>query len=171
MKTVLIAYASRMGSTQEIASAIGDRLADRGFAVEVVPAADAAGARDFDAVLLGSAVYLGRWEKEAISYLKREATALGERPTWLFQSGPSGPASEARRTGTPRVVKRLCRSIGLAEPTTFGGNLDPARAKGRLARWVSKGDLAGDFRDWEQIRSWADDVADQLGADQPAAGA
>ena len=67
-------------------------------------------------------------------------------------------------------MKRLCRTIGLAEPTTFGGNLDPARAPGRLARRVSDGDLAGDHRDWDQIRAWADHVADQLTAIQTPTG-
>ncbi len=162
MKTVLVAYASRMGSTQEIAASIGDQLTSRGFEVEVVAAADAANARAFDAVILGSALYMGRWDSDAVDYLKRQGPDLAERPTWLFQSGPSGPPAEGRPTPTPHAVRRLCAKIGLAAPTTFGGNLDHARAKSRLARWVSDGDLAGDFRDWDQIRAWADDVADQL---------
>ena len=170
MKPVLVAYASRMGSTEEIAAVIGDRLVSRGFAVDVVSAADAAPAGGFDAVLLGSAVYMGQWDKHALDYLRREATDLALRPTWLFQSGPAGPAAENGHTGPPRAVRRLCRTIGLAEPTTFGGNLDPARAPGKLARWVSNGDLTGDHRDWDQIRAWADDVADQLTAIQTPTG-
>ena len=92
MKTVLVAYASRMGSTQEIAAAIGDQLVSRGFGVEVVAAVDAASARGFDAVLLGSAVYRGQWDKHAVDYLRREATELGPTsdlalPEWTFRSG------------------------------------------------------------------------------------
>ena len=170
MKTVLVAYASRMGSTQEIAAAIGDQLTSRGFEVEVVAAADAANARAFDVVILGSALYMGHWERAAVDYLKRQGPDLTDRPTWLFQSGPSGPAAENRPTPTPRAVRRLCHKIGLTAPTTFGGNIDHDRSKGRLARWVSDGDLAGDFRDWGQIRVWADDVADQLIAVRTPAG-
>ncbi len=162
MTMVLVAYASRMGSTQEIATAIGDRFTSRGFEVHVAAAADAPNARTFDAVVLGSALYLGRWERDAVDYLKRQGPDLANRPTWLFQSGPSGPPAEGRPTPTPYAVRRLCAKIGLANPTTFGGNLDHARAKGLLARWVSNGELAGDFRDWDQIRAWADDVARQL---------
>jgi len=162
MKTVLVAYASRMGSTQEIATAVGDQLTSRGFEVKVVAAAAAANARIFDAVVLGSALYLGRWDRDAVDYLRRNGPDLGDRPTWLFQSGPSGPPDEGRPTPTPRAVRRLCHEIGLAAPTTFGGNLDRSRARSLLARWVSVGDLAGDFRDWDQIRAWADDVANQL---------
>ena len=162
MKTVLVAYASRMGSTQEIAAAIGDQLTSRGFEVEVVVRKRDLRRRTFDAVILGSALYMGRWEKDAVNYLKRHAPDLVDHPTWLFQSGPSGPPEGVQPTPTPRAVRRVCDKIGLATPTTFGGNLDHNRAKSLLARWVSNGDLAGDFRDWAQIRAWADGVADQL---------
>ena len=170
MKTVLVAYASRMGSTQEIAEAIGDQLTSRGFEVDVTAAVVAPHARLFGAVILGSALYMGHWDSDAVDYLKRQGPDLTDRPTWLFQSGPSGPAAENRPTPTPRAVRRLCHKLGLAAPTTFGGNLDHDRANGRLARWVSDGDLAGDFRDWGQIRAWADDIADHLIAVSTPAG-
>ena len=94
MKPVLIAYASRMGSTQEIASAIGDQLVSRGFEVEVVTAADAARARGFGAVLLGSAVYMGQWDKRAVDYLRRAATDLPR-----VRLGCSRPDPPARSPG------------------------------------------------------------------------
>ena len=170
MTTVLVVYASRMGSTREIAEAIGAQLSSRGFQVAVTAAADAAHARSFDAVIIGSAVYMGRWNVDAVDYLKRQSDDLIGRPTWLFQSGPTGPAKENPGTRTPRAIRRLCHQIGLAEPMTFAGNLDHSRAQGWLARWVSNGDLAGDFRDWDQIRAWADEVADRLVADHAPAG-
>jgi menaquinone-dependent protoporphyrinogen oxidase len=170
MTSVLVVYASRMGSTREIAEAIGAQLTSRGFPVAVTAAADAAHARSFDAVVLGSAVYLGRWDFDAVDYLKRQSDDLIGRPTWLFQSGPTGPATERSPTATPRAVRHLCQQIGLAEPVTFAGNLDHSRAKGWLARWVSKGDLAGDFRDWDLVRGWADAIADQLVADHAPTG-
>jgi menaquinone-dependent protoporphyrinogen oxidase len=159
-----------MGSTREIAEAIGEQLSSRGFEVAVTAAADSAHARSFDAVVLGSAVYMGRWDSDAVDYLRRQSEDLIDRPTWLFQSGPTGPAKENSRSHTPRAVRRLCRRIGFAEPMTFAGNLDHARARGWLARWVSNGDLAGDFRDWDQIRAWAEAIADQLVADHAPAG-
>jgi len=66
MNTVLVGYASRMGSTREIAEAIGAELVSRGFTVEVAAAEKAPSARSFDAVVLGSAMYVGRWEKAAV---------------------------------------------------------------------------------------------------------
>ena len=102
MKTVLVAYASRMGSTQEIATAIGDQLTGRGFNVHVVAAAAAPNARTFDAVVLGSALYTGRWDRDALGYLRRNGPDLADRPTWLFQSGPTGPSAKLRGAYAPR---------------------------------------------------------------------
>ena len=125
-------------------------------------------------------MYVGRWEKGAVSYLKQNGPDLQSRPTWLFQSGPAGPSrdqsssdhpgSDVPDVQTPGAVRRQCQRLGLASPTTFGGNLDPARARGLVARLMAKGPLAGDFRDWDQIRAWTDDVADQLAARRAPAG-
>jgi menaquinone-dependent protoporphyrinogen oxidase len=158
MTTVLVVYASRMGSTREIAEAIGQLMRDRGLPTTVTAAADAPDARGFDAVILGSALYLGRWQKDAANYLWRQSDDLANRPTWLFQSGPTGPARENLRSHTPRGVRRLCQQIG------------HSRAQGWLAGWVSNGDLAGDFRDWELILEWAELIAQELVGDHAPAG-
>ena len=57
---------------------------------------------------------------------------------------------------------RLAEDIGSFPPQVFGGNLDPARAKTRIARWLANSDLAGDYRNWDQIRAWADAIARQV---------
>jgi len=159
MEKVLVVYASRMGSTREIALAVSDQLARRGLEVDVRAANEAQDACGYDAVVVGSPIYLRRWDPQVIHYLEHQAPDLAERPTWLFQSGPCGPDE---RAVVPRKVTRLCFEIGMPTPRTFGGNLDPARANSRLSRLVSSGNLAGDFRDWDEIRSWADGIADQL---------
>ena len=57
---------------------------------------------------------------------------------------------------------RLAEDIGSSPPQVFGGNLDPARAKTRIARWVASSDLAGDYRNWDQIQDWADEIGRQV---------
>jgi menaquinone-dependent protoporphyrinogen oxidase len=59
-------------------------------------------------------------------------------------------------------VLRLAEDIGSSPPQVFGGNLDPERAKTRIARWVASSDLAGDYRNWDQIRDWADRIGRQV---------
>jgi menaquinone-dependent protoporphyrinogen oxidase len=162
---VLVAYSSRMGATADIASAIGEQLTHRGYQVDVRGTASAPDARLYSGVIVGSALHLGQWDRDAVNYLKRQAADLSERPTWLFQIGPSGPASDGAHPAVPHAVHKLCFGIGIEDPMTFGGNLDPAAAEGSVSHWLSSGhDETGAFRDWHQISRWADAVADQLDA-------
>ena len=156
MGTVLIAYASRLGSTQEIATVIADELRQTDHTVTVAPCATAPGAEAFDAVLIGSALYTGRWLGDATRYLRRQSPHLVDRPTFLFQSGPCGDQQDRPdHPSVPRAVRATVRRLGLAEPVTFAGRLDPTMITGRLSRWMASLAPAGDFRDWEAIRAWA----------------
>jgi len=93
---VLVSAASKYGATAEIARAIADVLAGKGLEVTVVPPAEAGAIEQFDAVVLGSAVYMGRWMKPGRELAQRQAAALSARPVWLFSSGPVGePAKPA----------------------------------------------------------------------------
>ncbi len=169
MDKVLVAYATRMGSTREIASVIGQVLTDAGLEVDVQPCSRAQDANGYSAVIIGSALYLGRWDKTATGYLRRQAWALSELPTWLFQTGPCGDGDITAQVKTPRSIKKLVDQIGLESPRTFGGKLDRTRATGPLSRWMATGEFGGDFRDWSQIRSWATSIADQLSSNAEAA--
>ena len=71
---VLVAYASRMGSTKEIAEKVGAELSARGLGVDVLPCSSDPKPDDYDAVIIGSAIYIRRWEKTASSYLKQYRT-------------------------------------------------------------------------------------------------
>lgn len=161
--TVLVLHASRMGSTREIAEAIADELRRTDHAVTCQPCSDAPEPAAFDAVLLGSAIYAGRWLRDATRYLRRYGPQLTARPTYLFQSGPVGnTGGDTSRTLSPRTVARFVRAHGLPEPVTFAGRLDLAHARTRLQRWMATGSLAGDYRDWDTIRAWAHRVGVEL---------
>ena len=160
---VLVTYASRMGSTAEIAQAISARLSTAGLDVSATPCDQAPSPEAFDAVVCGSAIYNNRWVKAARHFVHANTSSLGQRPTWLFESGPCGDVAEQRHESS-RSVLRAAREIGCDPPKVFGGNLDPARAKSRLARWVANSDLAGDYRNWDEIDAWADGIARSLAA-------
>jgi menaquinone-dependent protoporphyrinogen oxidase len=163
---VLVAYSSKMGSTAEIAEAIGDELRKSGVEVDVSDARTAGPPFEYDAVVLGSAVYAARWLKPARRYLKQNRKQMAHRPTWLFQSGPCGEGAQTQRTEPSPKIAAIAREIGVDPPEVFGGNLDPERAKSRLARWVANSDAAGDYRDWDQIRSWAASIGQRLAAER-----
>jgi menaquinone-dependent protoporphyrinogen oxidase len=162
-KRVLVTYASKMGSTQEIAEAIGRELETNGIDVVIAPCADNVSPEGFDGVIIGSAIYTRRWVRAATKYLKRHAPELDPYKTWLFHSGPCGEGAREEQVPVPKAVARAIAAHGLPGPVTFGGRLDIDHAIGPVSRWMSaEGPLSGDFRDWNRIRAWASDIAHQL---------
>ena len=89
-KFVLVAYASKYGATAEIAEKIGEVLNQAGLQTDISSVDRVRDLTPYDVVVLGSAVYIGRWRKEAVKFLKANESALAERQVWLFSSGPSG---------------------------------------------------------------------------------
>jgi menaquinone-dependent protoporphyrinogen oxidase len=161
---ILMAYASRMRATEEIAQAIATELRHAGHAVDVASCESAPDVWKYDAVIVGSAIYIGRWDKTAVDYLKRQAQDLADRPVWLFQSGPVGEGAETEQVEIPHAVRKLVERLGLVSPITFGGRLDPARATGPFTRWVATGMYEGDFRDWDRVRDWSASINSALSA-------
>jgi menaquinone-dependent protoporphyrinogen oxidase len=159
---VLVAYATKEGSTAEIAEAIGRTLREAGLDAEVSPVTEVADVSPYRAVLVGSAVYMMRWRREAVRFLKRHRTALAERPVWLFHSGPLDRDPEHAEQPLPRNLRALAEEIGAHGVTTFGGRIRED-AKGFAASKVAK-NAAGDYRDWDAIRAWARDLAPRFAA-------
>jgi len=158
---VLVCAATKYGATGEIADAVADVLAERGLEVTVIPPEQAGAIEQFDAVVLGSAVYMGQWMKPARELVDRSAAALAARPVWLFSSGPVGePAKPAEN---PVDVSEILQSTKARDHRVFTGRLVrkhlsfPDRAMASAIRAAE-----GDFRDWAEIRAWAAGIARAL---------
>ena len=129
---VLVTYASKMGSTQEIAEAIGRELEAFGMQVAVAPCADNVNPDGFDEVTTGSAIYTRRWVKTATKYLKRHAHRLDRHKTWLFHSGPCGEGAREEQVQAPVVteeedlllVLEVVVEAALGHPERVGDLLD-----------------------------------------------
>ena len=155
-RTVIVAAASRHGSTAEIADRVADRLRDALPGHWSICRSDPGNAwslADADAVVLGSANYFGRWLRPARRALQR----IDDRDhVWLFSSGPIvAPDDSEQLTEYGRSAHH--------PHAAFGGCLDPSRLT-RLERLVTRvvhAD-AGDHRDWSAIDRWADGIADEL---------
>ncbi|HZD79192.1 MAG TPA: flavodoxin domain-containing protein [Actinomycetota bacterium] len=159
---VLVTYASKHGATEGIAEAIGERLRERGIKTEVEPIGDRDDLGAVDAVVVGSAIYMGSWMKEASAFLERHRDELDTLPVWLFSSGPTGEGP----TEVGLADKQLAKLAGLVaarEHHVFFGAIDPERL-GFLERRIVKTVKAptGDFRDWDEVRSFADRIAGGL---------
>lgn len=158
--TVLVTYASKHGSTQGIAEAIGERLRGRGLDAEVRPVREVKGLESYGTVVLGSAVYLGAWMKDAVAFLDRHEDALRRVPLWLFSSGPTA-ADQGLDVAVSAKLRTRLDTLGARDHHLFRAALDPKRLNlfERSAVKAAKQPL-GDYRDWADIEAWADSIAD-----------
>lgn len=163
--TVLVTYASKHGSTRGIAEAIGGRLRERGLDAEVRPVGEVAGLDGYEALVIGSAVYLGSWRKEALTFLDRHAETLHRVPTWLFSSGPTG--TDPTDSALLDKQQRRLDAVGARDHHVFRGAIDPEHL-GFLERRAVKAAKSplGDFRDWRDVGRWADDIVDRTPAER-----
>ena len=163
---VLVAYATKYGATQEIAAAIGGALSSAGLAVDVLQVDRVKDVSSFRAVVLGSAVYVGQWRKEAVAFLVKHEQALSERPVWLFSSSPSGKGDPVQLMSGwkfPEAQKPIAERIHARDTALFHGALDPEKLS-LPEKLILKGVKAplGDFRDFEVVRAWGLSIADAL---------
>jgi menaquinone-dependent protoporphyrinogen oxidase len=166
MEKILAAYATKYGATQEIAEKIGEILRQAGLQTEVVPVDQVRDLTPFKAVILGSAVYIGKWRKEAVQFLKKHQQALSERPVWLFSSGPTGegdPVELMKGWRLPAELQPLVDQIKPRDIAVFHGSLE-AEKMSFLDKWMIKNAKApvGDFRDWDAITAWASTIVSAL---------
>jgi menaquinone-dependent protoporphyrinogen oxidase len=161
---VAVAYASRHGSTGEIAERIAAVLGDRGLDAEAVPAGEVADLSRYAAVVLGSAVYMGRWRPEAWDFVHHHRDRLAAMPLWLFRSGPVGEAAQnPDEVALPLRVARAAHRLHARGHVTFRGRVPPESA-GFMARAVAKKIPLEqqDARDWDAIEAWAGEIAAEL---------
>lgn len=159
---ILVAYASKYGSTAEIAEAIGQVMQGAGFEVDVLRADAVGDLTPYGAVVLGSAVYVGRWQPGAVKFLESKEAELAQRPVWLFSSGPTGegdPVELLNGWRFPEAQQPIADRISPRDIAVFHGNVD-AKKLGFTEKLMIKAVKAktGDYRDWDAIRAWASGI-------------
>lgn len=170
--SILVAYATRYGSTQEVAEAVATALRERGLPVDLRPMRQVESLSAYSAVVLGAPLYIGRLQKDAQRFLAQHAQGLAGRPVAFFALGPlSSPAAEEGWQAARQMLDgELARfpSLTLVARALFGGKYDPARLRlgDRLLAALPASPLHGvpasDVRDWAAIRAWAGELASRL---------
>jgi menaquinone-dependent protoporphyrinogen oxidase len=163
---VLVAYGTKYGATAEIAEKIGEVLRQAGPPADVLAADRAGDLSAYKAVVLGSAVYIGQWRKEAAKFLKDNEQALAGKPVWLFSSGPTGegdPEELVQGWRLPGKLQPIADRIQPRDIAVFHGAVDADKLN-FIERWMLKNVQSpiGDFRDWDAITSWAVGIAEEL---------
>ena len=166
---LLVTYASKYGATREIAEKIGNVLQQSGLRADVVPVKEVLGLTGYQAVILGSAVYIAKWQKEAAEFLQKNEQTLTQLPVWLFSSGPTGegdPAELLEGWRLPVELQPIAERIQPRDIAVFGGYINPEKVnfieKTAVKNIVKK--PFGDFRDLNRIVAWANMVAEALSA-------
>lgn len=156
---VLVTYASKHGSTKEIAQRIAFGLNERGVPADLQLINQVDVLDGYDGVVIGSAIYIGRWMKEATEFVERVIPALAGRRVFLFSSGPLGDLPGV----DPPQIAELMTSLKVVEHRLFAGTLRKDHLS-LLERAVVKGVKApyGDFRDWGEIDSWVASIVQHL---------
>lgn len=158
---VLVTVASRHGATREMGAEVAERLRAAGHEVDELEPDDVERVDPYGAVVMGSAVYVGRLALGLRDLVDRQAGQLRERPTWLFWSGPVGdPPMPAT---VPDDVTEIARATGARDVQAFAGRLDREglNISERALVALTRADT-GDFRDLDAVRTWADGIGSTL---------
>jgi menaquinone-dependent protoporphyrinogen oxidase len=162
MKRILVAYGSKRGSTAEIAERIAQILRRKGAEVDVFPAGQVRSVSKYDLVIIGSAVYIGLWRREVVTFMRRYQEELGALPLWIFSSGPTEPGDPLEAIGTwryPRAVAPFFDRHPPADSTCFGGSIDPRKSSYFEKNMIRRARVpVGDYRDWDAIDAWAERI-------------
>jgi menaquinone-dependent protoporphyrinogen oxidase len=158
---LLVVYATKRESTHEVADAVAATLRELGHEVDVRPAAEAGTLAPYAAVVIGGALYMGRWHHDARHFLSSHREALTRLPVAVFAMGPR-TTEEADIDASRKQLDAALAKEPQLEPISvaiFGGVIDPTKL-----RFPFRNMGATDARDWDAIRSWADTVADRVTA-------
>jgi menaquinone-dependent protoporphyrinogen oxidase len=170
-RSVLIAYASRHGATAGIAQHLATALTARNVAATALPIGDIKDAHGYDGYVIGSAVYAGRWLRDATNFVHENRTVLRRHPVWLFSSGPLSTDPMDRKHAIPRGAGKLTSEVAARTHQVFPGawhrDAKPIGAVEKVMSLVPAARNAlpeGDFRDWADLEAYAEAVAGELEA-------
>ena len=163
--SILVGYATRSGSTREIAQAIGETLRAGRREVDVRPLKEVRSLEGYQSVVLGAPFFMFRWHKDAVGFLSRHKGALATRPTAVFALGPFHDEEKEWNDVRGQLARELTRYPWFSPIASevFGGKFDPA---GLGFPWsmipALKRMPPTDIRDWAAIRKWAQKLSPLL---------
>ena len=155
---MLVAYASKAGSTAEIAKVIGEVGSTKGMAVDVLKIQNVQDIRPYQVVILGSAIRMGQVLPEVVDFVKTHQTGLSQKPVAYFVNCLTMKEDTPENRNT--VTEYLQPLRTLLEPLSLGlfaGKMDYSKLS-----WMERFIITnlvkapeGDYRKWDLIRTWA----------------
>lgn len=160
MASVLVAYATKYGSTREVAERVAARLRARGLDTEVRAAGEVKSLDGYDAVVFGGALYMFRLIGEGRRFLSRHRKRLSQMPVAIFAMGPIENVKRHFVDTRGHLDETLAKLRGVTPVavTLFGGAFDPAKLRFPYANPGTRAMPPADLRDWTAIEAWADSL-------------
>ena len=166
---ILVAYASKYGSTKEVAEAIAATLSGRGLSVDLQPMQKVRSLSAYRAIVLGAPIFYGLWHKDAKDFLTKNEAALTQQRVAVFALGPNSTDENERQSSQAQFDKELAKFPWLKPVVAelFGGRF-PAKLRfpdsvvAALPASPMHGKPSSDVRDWTAIRAWANGLVAQL---------
>ena len=168
--TILVAYATHYGSTQEVAEAIAAEIRSSGHDVDLQPLSQVHDLTPYHAVVIGSPLYMGKMQQDAHHFLAAQRDALTRLPAAIFALGPLSTDLDEMRGSREQLNRELAQYPWLKPVSTemFVGKYDPASLSfvHKLIAILPASPLhnlpASDHRDWDAIRTWAREIVPEL---------
>ena len=160
-KLILLAYATRYGSTQEVAETIAATLREDGLEVDLQSMQEVKSLDRYDAVVLGAAIYNAKWNADAHQFVSHHQDALSKLPVAIFTLGPLSGSDAAKRNSRRQLDSQLAKYPWLKPVALeiFAGKYDPSKpGLNFFERFLP----ARDYRNWDAIRAWANKLSAQL---------
>jgi menaquinone-dependent protoporphyrinogen oxidase len=159
-KRVLVAYASKYGSTGGVADAIGKELCSGKVSADVTQIKNAGAIASYQGVVIGSAIYMGKWMSEAVDFVKKNKDTLRQVPVAYFLVCMTlSQPTEKKRAEAMSYMDPILKAVPEIKPVgvgVFAGALDYSKLSWLNQKILkSKGTPEGDYRDWNAIRAWA----------------
>ncbi len=156
----MVAYASKYGSTAGVADAIGKALCNGDAAVDVRRVKNVGDLNPYRAVVIGSAIYMGKWLPEAVDFVERNRGILRQiAVAYFLVCITMGKPTEENRRKVLAYLDPILKEVPQVKPVeigTFAGALDYSNLSIPMKVMMKvKGAPGGDFRRWDVIRAWA----------------
>jgi menaquinone-dependent protoporphyrinogen oxidase len=159
------AYATRNGSTAEIAQAIGRELVAAEYAVDVTEIKAISMLVGYTAVVIGGPLYMGNVDRAVGNFVSKNREQLLKLPVAAFAVGlaPKNPDPSAVQMAMGALKKSL-EPVTPVESVLFAGKLDPAKVNFVMRKFLEMAKIpSGDFRDWDAIAAWARELPENMG--------
>ncbi len=164
MKKVLIAFASKSGSTKEVAESIAERIQTETVEVDVKNIDSIPNVSEYDMVVVGAPINGMKWRQDAVDFVGiHQSDLMYKRTAYFSLSYTAVLGRKMWRKQISKAFDNVSKQVPPIKTGTFAGKVDGEMpAVVRFIFGMPK-DTPHDQRDWDLISTWAEDLSHEIG--------